>query len=45
MKLTNSFRLKCLHAFLPESRKYVALLIDEMKVKEGLVFNKYSGEI
>ena len=26
-------------------RKYVALLIDEMKVKEGLVYNKTSGEI
>ncbi len=30
---------------LPDSRKFVAVLIDEMKVKEGLVFNKYSGEI
>ena len=30
---------------LPETRKFVALLIDEMKVKEGLVFNKHTGEI
>ena len=30
---------------LPPERKYVALLIDEMKVKEGLVYNKTSGEI
>jgi hypothetical protein len=30
---------------LPTSRRYVALLIDEMKVMEGLVFNKHSGEI
>ena len=30
---------------LPDSRRYVAILIDEMKIKEGLVYNKYSGEI
>ena len=30
---------------LPTSRRFVALLLDEMKVKEGLVYNKYSGEI
>lgn len=30
---------------LPESKKFVAILIDEMKVKEGLVYNKFSGEI
>lgn len=30
---------------LPEERRYVALLIDEMKIKEGLVYNKYSGEM
>ena len=30
---------------LPASRQYVAILIDEMKVKEGLVFNKHSGAI
>ena len=30
---------------LPAERKYVGLLIDEMKVKEGLVYNKLSGEI
>lgn len=30
---------------LSESKRYVALLIDEMKVKEGLVFNKHTGEI
>ena len=32
-------------ASLPESRKYVAILIDEMKIKEGLVYNKVSEEI
>lgn len=30
---------------LPESRRYVALLIDEMKIKEDLVYDKYSGHI
>ena len=30
---------------IPENRKYVVLLFDEMKVKEGLVYNKTSGEI
>ena len=30
---------------LPGTRKFVALLIDEMKVKEGLVYNKHTGEI
>lgn len=30
---------------LPESWKYVALLVDEIKVKEGLVYNKYTGGI
>ena len=30
---------------LPASRRFIALLMDEMKVKEGLVYNKYSGEI
>ena len=30
---------------LSESRRYVAVLVDEMKVKEGLVFSKHSGEI
>ena len=30
---------------LPDSRKFVALLIDEMKIKEGLVYNKHTGEI
>ena len=30
---------------LPESRSYVALLIDEMKIKEDLVFDKHSGHI
>ncbi len=30
---------------LPSCRRYVALLIDEMKVKEGLVFNKHTGEV
>lgn len=30
---------------LPDTRKFVVLLIDEMKVKEGLVYNKHTGEI
>ena len=30
---------------LPESRKYVAILLDEMKVQEDLVYDKQSGEI
>ena len=30
---------------LPSSRRFVALILDEMKIKEGLVYNKYSGEI
>ena len=30
---------------LPASRKYIALLVDEMKVREGLVYNKNGGEI
>ena len=30
---------------LPASRRFIALLMDEMKVKEGLVYNKYSGDI
>ena len=30
---------------LPGTRKCVVLLIDEMKVKEGLVFNKHTDEI
>ena len=30
---------------LPDSWRYVVLLIDEMKVKEGLVFSKHSGEV
>lgn len=30
---------------LSESKRFVALLLDEMKVREGLVFNKHSGEI
>ena len=30
---------------LPENRKYVGIIIDEMKVKEGLVFDKYTGEV
>ena len=28
---------------LPESRRYVSLIIDEMKIKEGLVCNKHTG--
>ena len=30
---------------LPESRKYVGIVIDEMKIKEGLVYNKYTGAV
>ena len=30
---------------LPENRRFVSLIIDEMKVKEGLVYNKHSGEM
>ena len=30
---------------LPDSRKYVTILLDEMKVKEDLVYDKHSGEI
>jgi hypothetical protein len=32
-------------AYHPNEQRYVAVLFDEMKVKEGLVYNKYSGEI
>ena len=30
---------------LPESRRYVSLLIDEMKIKEDLIYDKHSGHI
>ena len=30
---------------LPESRKYVTILLDEMKAKEDLLYDKHSGEI
>ena len=30
---------------LPENRRFVSLIIDEMKVKEGLVYNKHSGQM
>ena len=39
-QLTNKISLS-----LPSSRQCVALLLDEMKVKEGLVYHKYSGKI
>ena len=29
---------------LPENR-FVSLILDEMKIKEGLVYNKHSGEM
>ena len=32
-------------ATLPESKKFCALIIDEMKIKESLVYDKYTGEI
>ena len=30
---------------LPQSKRYVALLIDEMKIKEDLVYDKHTGQI
>lgn len=30
---------------LPESRRYVSILLDEMKVKEDIVYDKFSGDI
>ena len=30
---------------LPELRKYCFLVLDEMKMKENLVYNKYTGEV
>ena len=30
---------------LSDAKKFVALSFDEMKIKEGLVYNKHSGEI
>lgn len=30
---------------LPENRRFCALLVDEMKVKENLVYDKFEGEI
>ena len=30
---------------LSESKRYVSLIIDEMKIKEGLVYNKHSGKV
>ena len=30
---------------LPSYRKFVGIVIDEMKVKEGIVYNKYNGEV
>ncbi len=30
---------------LPENRKFFGILLDEMNIREGLVFNKYSGKI
>ena len=30
---------------LPESRKFFGILLDEMKIKKGLVYNKHSGKI
>ena len=34
-----------LEALPSSSRRFVAVILDEMKIKEGLVYNKYSGEI
>ena len=30
---------------LPENRRFFSLILDEMKIKEGLVYNKHSGEM
>ena len=30
---------------LPENQRFVSLILDEMKIKEGLVYNKHSGEM
>ena len=30
---------------LPETKKYVSLIIDEMKIKDGLVYNKQCGKV
>lgn len=30
---------------LPENRRFVSLILDEMKIKEELAYNKHSGEI
>ncbi len=30
---------------IPESRMFVSVILDEMKINEGLVYNKHSGEI
>ena len=30
---------------LPPSRKFVGLILDEMKAKEGIVYNKTSGRV
>jgi len=30
---------------LSELKRYVSLIIDEMKIKEGLVYNKHSGKV
>ena len=30
---------------LPDKRKYFGLVLDEMKVKEGLVYNKHTGKV
>lgn len=32
-------------ASIPPERQFVGLLVDEMKVKEGLIYNKVNGEI
>ena len=30
---------------IPESRRYVSLILDEMKIKQDLVYDKHSGQI
>ncbi len=30
---------------ISENKRFVSLMLDEMKIKEGLVYNKHSGEM
>ena len=44
-KIVNDQLLKEVEMTLSPERKYVALLIDEIKQKEGLAYKKMSGKI